>query len=285
MLIKRNLLLFFRDRANVFFSLLAVLIIIGLYVLFLGDSMEQSLRETLGFDSDRIAIIMASIILAGMVAVTSVTSCLGALSISIADKHSAIKDFYTSPVPKGKITLNYMLASATVGLIMTVIALILCVAYIVYKGGSLPGWEDCALLLLTVVLSVLCGNSIVFFITIFVKSQSAYSALSMIVGTLIGFIMGIYIPIGILPDSVQWVIKCFPMTHAASMFKQIFADAELKELFANAPPEALESFRETFGIVFSYGDHMSGFWFSALILAATTVLFYTLSLIAIQAKR
>ncbi len=35
--IKRNLKVFFRDRAAVLFSLLAVFIIIGLYALFLGD--------------------------------------------------------------------------------------------------------------------------------------------------------------------------------------------------------------------------------------------------------
>lgn len=34
---KRNLKLFFRDKSAVFFSLLAVFIIIGLYALFLGD--------------------------------------------------------------------------------------------------------------------------------------------------------------------------------------------------------------------------------------------------------
>jgi len=33
---KRNLLIFFRDKAAVFFSLLAVFLIIGLYALFLG---------------------------------------------------------------------------------------------------------------------------------------------------------------------------------------------------------------------------------------------------------
>ncbi len=40
MLFKRNLALFFRDRANVFFSLLAVFIIIGLYALFLGETLK-----------------------------------------------------------------------------------------------------------------------------------------------------------------------------------------------------------------------------------------------------
>ncbi|HCD44303.1 MAG TPA: ABC transporter, partial [Lachnoclostridium sp.] len=35
--IERNLKLFFRDRSAVFFYLLSVFIIIGLYALFLGD--------------------------------------------------------------------------------------------------------------------------------------------------------------------------------------------------------------------------------------------------------
>ncbi len=285
MLIKRNLLLFFRDKANVFFSLLAVLIIVGLYVLFLGNMMEQDLRAQLGFDSDKIGVVMASVTLAGMIAVTSVTSCLGALAVSIADKQNAANDFYTSPISRKKITLGYILSSGTVGLIMTLLALVLCEAYIATNGGSLPDLANCARLLITAVLSVLCGNAVVFFITVFIKSQSAYSALSTVIGTLIGFLMGIYIPMGSLPTAVQWVIKCFPMTHAASMFKQVLADGELAELFATAAPEALEGFRKTFGIIFVYGDYVSDFWFSAAILALTTIVFYVLSSMVMRMKQ
>ena len=38
-LARRNLKLFFRDRTAVFFSLLSVLVLLGLYVFFLGDVM------------------------------------------------------------------------------------------------------------------------------------------------------------------------------------------------------------------------------------------------------
>jgi multidrug/hemolysin transport system permease protein len=247
--------------------------------------MEQSLRQSLGFDSDKIGIIMASITLAGMIAVTSVTASLGASGVSIADKEKAAKDFLTSPVSRKKITFSYMISSAAVGLIMTLCALALCVGYVGINGGALPDVTGFVRLLLTAVLSVLCGNSIVFFISVFVKSQNAFAALSTVIGTLIGFLMGIYIPIGQLPDAVQWVIKCFPMTHAASMFKQILADGELSGLFANAPPETLEGFRETFGVTFNYGDFVSGFWFSAAVLAVTTAVFYVLSLVVMKVRR
>jgi len=285
MLAKRIILLFFRDKANVFFSLLAVFIIIGLYVLFLGDMMAQGLQAQLGFYSPMIGVTMASITLSGMVAVTSVTCSMGALGISIEDKETSAKDFLTSPAPRSKISVGYILGSSAIGLLMTLVALVLCLLYIVSRGGSLPGATNVALLLLTTVLSVLCGISMVYFFCSFVKTSNAFSAISTVIGTLIGFLMGIYIPIGNFPTAVQWVIKCFPMSHAASMYRQLLADRELADLFAEAPPEILESLRELFGIIFTYGDTTSTFWSSAVFLTFSTILFSVLSLIAMRVQK
>jgi multidrug/hemolysin transport system permease protein len=285
MLAKRIILLFFRDKANVFFSLLAVLIIIGLYILFLGDMMEGALQAQLGFYSERIGITMSSVLLGGMVAVTSITSCMGALGISVEDKEVAAKDFLTSPAPRRKITFGYVFGSASIGFIMTTIALLLCLGYIVLNGGSFPGIIDMGRLLLTVVLSVLCGNAMVYFMSVFIKTQNAFSAVSTVLGTLIGFLMGIYVPIGQMPAGVQWVIKCFPMSHAGSMFRQLLADGELSELFAGAPPGVLQNFRELFGVVYTYGDYTSGFWFSASVLAVTTIVFFALSLLIMRTRK
>ena len=50
-LLYRNIQLYFRDRASVFFSLLAVLIVISLYILFLSklqiDSVNQQTNNML----------------------------------------------------------------------------------------------------------------------------------------------------------------------------------------------------------------------------------------------
>jgi len=285
MLAKRMLLLFFRDRLNVFFSLFAALIILMLYVLFLGDMMEQTLEQALGFWNDHIRVTMASIIMAGMVAVTSVTSCLGSLAVAIKDKADAGKDFLTSPVPRWKISLGYIIGAGVIGFFMTAVALVLTLAYIMYIGGSLPAAADIILLAVTVILSALCANSMMFFATLFIKSRNAFSGFSSIVGTLIGFIMGICMPVGVLPNTVQWVVRIFPMSHAASMFRQILADGELATMFANAPDGYLENFRVLYGIVFDYGDFMSSFWFSAAVLAGFTVLFFVLSVAVMRFRK
>ena len=288
MLIKRNLLIFFRDKANVFFSLLSVFIIIGLYVLFLGSVMEAGLRAQLGFDSALIGVVMSGMMLGGMVAVSSFTSCLGAASVGINDKdskHGAEKDFLTSPLSRWKIVSGYVLSSAIISLIMTTVALVLCVIYLTLGDAGLLSVSNVLRLALTTVLSVLSANAIVFFITLFIKSQSAFSALSAAVGALIGFVMGIYIPIGQLPDAVGWLIRLFPLSHAASMYRQILADDALGELFTSLPPDALESFRESFGVVLVYGDVRSGFWLSAVVLLLTAALFYGLSLAVMGRRR
>ena len=286
LLIRRNVMMFFRDRSSVFFSLLVVIIIIGLYVLFLGDMMEGNLRFALGFDDPLIGVTMASLTFAGLVAVVSVSGSMSALEIQVNDKqHGAAKDFLTSPVSSGKLTRSYMLSSGIVGMIMSLAALVLSIAYIAARGGALPAPENWALLLLTLVLSVLCANSFMFFLVQFIKTANAFSAFASVVGTLLGFIMGVYIPVGILPSAVQWVIRVFPMSHAASMFRQILADDALAGLFAGAPPEALDNFRELYGVVLKFGDFEVSFWLSAAILAASTVLFYLLSLMAVKFKR
>jgi hypothetical protein len=75
------------------------------------------------------------------------------------------------------------------------------------------------------------------------------------------------------------------MSHSAAMYRQILADGELAELFAHAPPEALDSFREIYGITFTYGNYTGGFWFSAGVLAVTAAVFFALSLQVMRIKR
>ncbi|MDR0943612.1 MAG: ABC transporter permease [Ruminococcus sp.] len=274
MLIKRNITLFFRDKANVFFSLLAVFIIIGLYALFLGGVMEDSLAEIPGLSvdaKDKLDVIASLLMLSGMVAVTAVTASQGALGIAVIDKTTAAKDFLTSPAPRGKTVFSYIVGSAVCSAVMTVAALILSIVYIVIIGGEIPAFSQWGKILLALVLSVLCANSMVYFISTFIRSANAFTAFSTVLGTLIGFIMGIYIPIGQLPEGVGWVIKCFPMSHAASMLKLTLVDDELSAVFS---PPAAEAIRELFGVTFTYGEYTSGYWFSALVLTAFTMIFF-----------
>ena len=88
--VSRNLKVFFRDKTAVFFSLLAVLIVLGLYIFFLGDVWVDSFPNIKGVKN-----LMNCWIIAELIGVTSVTANMGAFGTMIEDKSkNKIKDFY-----------------------------------------------------------------------------------------------------------------------------------------------------------------------------------------------
>jgi len=72
-LAQRNLKIFFRQKSAVFFSLLGVFVIIGLYVVFLGDVWTQNFK-----DLPQINTLMNNWIMAGIISVTAITTTMGA---------------------------------------------------------------------------------------------------------------------------------------------------------------------------------------------------------------
>lgn len=276
----RNLKVFFKDKTSVFFSLLAVFIIIGLYALFLGDVWTNSLDEVSGA-----RFLMDSWIMAGLLAVTTVTTAMGAFGIMVQDKErKIIKDFAASPVRKRDIAGGYILGALIVSIIMSLITLILAEIYIISNGGSLMDFSAFLKTLGLILLCALCNTSMIFFIVSFFNSSNAFATASTILGTLIGFITGIYIPIGSLPSGVQWVVKCFPVSHGAVLFRQVMMALPISKSFAGAPDEAINQFSESLGITFKFGDTTVSPLTSILILLASSVIFYILSVINLSRK-
>lgn len=276
----RNLKIFFRDRAAVLFSLLAVFIILGLYVVFLGDTIANSLPVIEGA-----SVLINSWVLAGILAVTSVTSTMGAFGIMVEDRSRKIlKDFTTSPLRRSRLTGGYILSACSVGVIMSVVTFILGELYILMLDGELLPLLSILKVLGLIVLSVLASSSIVFFITTFLRSQNAFSAASTVIGTLIGFLTGIYVPMGSLPEAVQWVIKIFPISHAGVLIRSVMLEHPMEVSFKGAPAEALTEFTESMGVVYHFGSYQVESWLSIVILLATTVLFFGLSLLSLSRK-
>ncbi len=277
----RNLRIFFRDRTSVFFSLLAVFIIIGLYILFLGDVWTGSLQ---GMSGTRF--LMDSWIMAGLLAVTSMTTTMGAFGIMVEDKVRKIsKDFYSSPIKRSTLTSGYIVGSYIIGIIMTLITLLLAEIYIVSFGGSLLSTGALFKVIGILLLSALTNTSIILFIVSFFKSTNAFATASTIIGTLIGFLTGIYMPIGQLPNAVQWVIRLFPVSHSAALLRQVMMEAPLSNTFSGAPAEAAAQFRLFMGVDLNFGDTTVSPVLSIGILLVTTVVFFVLSICSLSRKK
>jgi multidrug/hemolysin transport system permease protein len=195
-----------------------------------------------------------------------------------------VKDFKTSPMRDSSLTGGYILSAVIIGIIMSLAALVLAEIYIVASGGELLGGVALLKTLGLIVLSSLAGTSLMLFMTTLFKSQNAYSAAGTIIGTLIGFITGIYLPIGSLPNAVQWVIKCFPISHAAALFRQTMMSAPLEASFAGAPAQTVTEFSEMMGVTFTFGSTTASPLASIIVLLACAAVFFLLSLMVISRK-
>ena len=276
---KRNLSVFFKDKASVFFSLLSVFIIIGLYALFLGDIMTASV------DVPGARFLMDSWIMSGLLAVTSFTTTMGVFGFIVDDRAKKInKDFTVSPIKNRSIIGGYILSAMVVGVLLSVLALVFAEVYIMAYGGRMLSFIQAVKVFLLILLSTVANSSIVLFIVSFLKSNNAFATASTIIGTLIGFITGIYMPVGNFPEIVQWVIKLFPVSHAAVLFRQVMMETPISESFSGAPQAALAEFKNQLGITFEFGDTVLHPIVSIGVLVLTAVVFYLLALWSLSRK-
>lgn len=275
-LVKRNLKLYFRDKVSVFFSLLGVFVILGLYVLFLGEMMTAQMNRITGMDS---ANLMTNWIIAGVVSVTTITTCNGAFGIMVEDRAlKKLRDFKVSPIKRWQLVLSYIMSSMIIGFIMSVLTLVLGEIYIYVNGGSTLSFAALLEVLGLIILSIFSASSLIFFVISFMKSQNAFGTASTIIGTLIGFLTGIYIPIGNLPNGVQTLIKIFPLSHSGVLIRQVM----MGEVMAleNLPNE----FKTTLGINYILnGEFMSNYIHIAYLLISG-VLFYLIAIIVVSKK-
>lgn len=277
---KRNLLVFFKDRSSVFFSLLAVFIIIGLYALFLGDAWTNSINVEGG------RFLMDSWIGSGLLAVVSVTTTMGAFGIMVEDKTKKIvKDFISSPLKRTNIAGGYILSAYLIGIIMSLITLVLVEIYIIGNGGTLISFSTFIKVLGILILSTFANTSIMLFVVLFFNSNNAFSTASTIIGTIIGFLTGIYLPIGQLPKSMQWVVKLFPPSHSAVLFRQVMMEEPMAVSFAGAPEAVVTEFKEVMGVIYKMGDYEVSELTSILIIAGIGVIFFFLSLLKLSQKK
>jgi len=264
---KRNLLVFFRDKAAVFFSLLASLIIVVLYLLFLGDVWSNSFP---GIENARS--IMDSWIMAGLIAVTPFTAAMGAFGTMITDRTSKIyKDFYCSPVSRFGITSGYIVSSFIIGVILSLFTLVLAQGYILIQGGELISFLVFVKILGIILLSTFMSTSFAFFIVSFFNSQNGFATASTISGTLIGFLTGIYLPIGMLPNAVH--------------LRQIMMGKMMDKAFEQIPVEAADEIKQMLGVVFKFNEYTMTPSVHLLILIVTGILFFGLALLSMSRKK
>ena len=254
-IVGRNLRLFFRDRLNVFFSLLGAIILFILYTLFLGNLQTTDLADSLpGATSEDVQSFVDSWMFAGIVLITTVTTGLGGLAVLVDDDQSGrFRDFLVAPLRRSQLVLGYLLSAVAVAVVMSLFVLVVSITYLgLVRDVWLPVPAVVRIVGL-VLLSCIAFTSLSAVIVSFVRTNGAFSGLSTIVGTVLGFIAAAYIPIGAFPEVVASAVAALPFAQAGMLLRREFSDDTLARITAEVP-EAEASLRAVYGLDLSVGE-------------------------------
>ena len=278
---KRNLMLYFRDKTSVVFSLMAALITFLLYIAVFRNLYGTGMLFGIG-DIRSLTDIWA---ISGVLAAPTVTVPLGSLWVLVDDRRQKhYKDFYSPPVARWKITGGYLLSAFVVGIIMTCALLVVTQIYLLINGGSLFTLKQYILILGVIVIATFSGAGLTLFLAGLFKNNNAYTACSLVLGTLMGFLSGNYLPNGFLPEPVHMVVKMCPVAHATALLRQIVIKEPMEEML-QVFPDQMSYFSTFMGVEFQYGSYIAEPWVHVAVLVGSGVVFYALAILVLSRKR
>lgn len=226
-LTKRNLLLYFRNRPGVFFSLLAAMISFVLYIIFLKNSMITSWQEVPNSHQ-----LLDLWLIGGTLSVTAITTTFTSLGQLVEDKErEVIKDFYLTDLSHFEIKISYMLSASLIGFLMQLMMLFLMMGYFSITDSLTIPWASMPAVICVALFSSLLAVVINMLFIQLINRFDSLGALESIVGTASGFLVGTYIPFGILPNFAQFLIKLTPGAYVAAIYRQIFMSDKLRRAF------------------------------------------------------
>ncbi|MDE6365065.1 MAG: ABC transporter permease [Lachnospiraceae bacterium] len=257
-LMKRNIKMYLRDKVSVFFSILSMLIVLALMVIFLGKMNSENVVDALAqfggvrdvaADEKNAAYLIQMWTLAGILEVNAVTITLTVIGIIVQDEAKGrLASFYLAPVKRIQIALGYITAAWIVGTVMCTLTLVVGELYMAVCGHPLLAAADWMKLIGMMALNTLVYASLSYLLALFIHSESAWSSIFTIIGTLVGFVGAIYLPMSMLPDGVGSVLKCLPVLHGAAMMREVCTADAIAKTFDGLPSIAGETFREQMGV-------------------------------------
>ncbi|WP_431027211.1 ABC transporter permease [Lysinibacillus sp. LZ02] len=282
-LINRHNKVYRRDKLLVLFSFLSVLIVITLYAVFLQKLQVDAIEEIVPASSE-ITTLVNEWMIAGLLSIVTVTTTLAAFGIYIRDLETkGLADFLTAPTSRAALQLSYVANTWMIGFILSVIAFILCELFIVATGGHIVDAVTFIEIIGIIALSVSLSSMFNLFFTLLVSTQTAFSTLNTIIGTAIGFLCGVYVPMGSLPNAVQNVIMLFPISHSTVLFREKLMVDSLDNVFSGTP-EALAQYKKNFGVVYEWNNTLLSTSVSYIVIIGSTIALATISLLIFKLK-
>lgn len=268
-LLKRNFILYFRNRSGVFFSLLGALISFLLYIIFLQKNLTDSWSQLPNSTN-----LLNNWLMGGTLAVTGMTTSFTALTQMVQDRENQVdQDLFLTDLGSWGLQASYLISSIIISFVMQVFMFAVMSLYFKESPviSHLP--EIALIMLLSSLLSSLVNVLLIYRF----QSVDSLGKLATIVGTASGFLVGTYVPIGVLPDFAQIITKCTPATYIASLYRQVLMKEPLETTFTGNSG-LLQEFQEKMGIQINWQELLTKeeTYFIVVIISLVAILLWML---------
>ena len=238
-LIKRNLLLFFKDWQSILFSLLTSIIVLVLYLLFLKgtfvSAMQSAMEQYPGLvsmiaekDIDMFANLLLLTGILGSAMISVPFSCITTLVRDRANKVDY--DILATPLKRGQIIFAYFVSAVLSSTLLTGFILAIGLVGISLQGDTHLNGIQLVKAFAVVALGSISASAIFMIVVLFFKSVSACEAFFGILSAASGFVIGAYIPISQFSNGVQTVCNLFPASQITIMLRNILLNGLLEHI-------------------------------------------------------
>ena len=238
-LIKRNLLLFFKDWQSILFSLLTSIIVLVLYLLFLKGTFVSAIQSAMeqypGLASmvpqKDIDMFANLFLLSGILGSAMISVPFSCITVLVKDRANKVDyDILSTPLKRGQIIFAYFVSAVLTSTLLTNIILAVGLIGIRMQGNMYLNISQVVKAFSVVALGSISASAIFMIIVLFFKTVSACEAFFGILSAASGFVIGAYIPISQFSNEVQTVCNLFPASQITIMLRNILLNGLLEHI-------------------------------------------------------
>lgn len=238
-LIKRNVLLFFKDWQSILFSLLTSIIVLVLYLLFLKGTFVSAIQSAMeqypGLASmvpqKDIDMFANLFLLSGILGSAMISVPFSCITVLVKDRANKVDyDILSTPLKRGQIIFAYFVSAVLTSTLLTNIILAVGLIGIRMQGNMYLNISQVVKAFSVVALGSISASAIFMIVVLFFKTVSACEAFFGILSAASGFVIGAYIPISQFSNEVQTVCNLFPASQITIMLRNILLNGLLEHI-------------------------------------------------------
>lgn len=238
-LIKRNLLLFFKDWQSILFSLLTSIIVLVLYLLFLKGTFVSAIQSAMEQYSGLASMVPQKdidmfanlFLLSGILGSAMISVPFSCITVLVKDRANKVDyDILATPMKRGQIIFAYFVSAVLTSTLLNSIILAVGLIGIRMQGNMYLNISQVVKAFSIVALGSISASAIFMIIVLFFKTVSACEAFFGILSAASGFVIGAYIPISQFSNEVQTVCNLFPASQITIMLRNILLNGLLEHV-------------------------------------------------------